>query len=139
MTLNSSPGYLRVVRASAWYDVAATAAFATPWTFAWLRGQLNALAPVLGVAPVPVFDPTQLLFANLMGSVVLVWAAVRLWRTQAEFGVFDGIARVLFAVWQFYAIQGGASALIWPFLVAEVGFGVAQLLPVGRGVVLRRR
>ncbi|WP_406178411.1 hypothetical protein [Streptomyces sp. NBC_00996] len=30
----SHPTYLRVVRASAWYDLVVTAGFAAPWTYA---------------------------------------------------------------------------------------------------------
>jgi hypothetical protein len=54
---------------------------------------------------------------------------LRLTRTRPEHGLFDGVARVLFAVWEGYAARHGATGLLWLFLVAEVGFGVAQLVP----------
>lgn len=130
IAIPQSPGYLRLIRASAWYDIVATAAFATPWTFAVLHQQMNATALALGASPLPAFEPVHMLFANLLGSVVMVWSAVRLWRTQASHGLFDGIARVLFALWQGFALLKGASILIWPFLIAELGFGVAQLAPI---------
>lgn len=125
-------GYLRIVRASAWYDVFATAAFATPWTFDAFWRLMNATAITVGITPLPGFDPVHMLFANLLGSVVLVWAAVRLWRTEVAYGLFDGVARVLFSLWQAVALYHGASALIWPFLIAELAFGAAQLLPATR-------
>ena len=44
----SPAAFRRVVRASAVYDVLATAAFATPWTFAWNWRQLSELNVRLG-------------------------------------------------------------------------------------------
>ncbi len=133
MNMPSTHRYLRIVRASAWYDIFATAAFTTPWTFDAFRHVMNATAIAVGTAPLPGFDPVHMLFANLLGSVVLVWSAVRLWRTQAAYGFFDGIARLLFSLWQAVALYHGASALIWPFLIIELTFGAMQLLPAIRG------
>jgi hypothetical protein len=124
--------YLRTVRASAWYDVIATALFVTPWTFDVFWRVMNRISASLALAPMPAFEPMHVLFANLLGSVVLVWAAVRLWKTTPVYGLFDGIARALFALWQAVALYQGASLLIWPFLVAELAFCVAQLLPLLR-------
>lgn len=133
LSLPSTPRYLRIVRASAWYDLFATAAFATPWTFHALWQSMNATAAALGIAPMPTFDPAHVLFANLMGSLVLVWATLRLWRTEPVHGLADGVGRTLFAFWQAVALLHGATVLIVPFLVVEVAFGVAQLGPVVRG------
>ena len=33
----SESTFVRIVRASAWYDLIVSAPFATPWTFAWLH------------------------------------------------------------------------------------------------------
>jgi len=131
--MSHSSRYLKIVRASAWYDIVATASFVTPWTFEVFWRVMNQIAANLALAPMPVFDPIHVLFANLLGSVVLVWAAVRLWQTMPGHGAFDGIARALFALWQAVALHQGASALIWPFLAAELAFGSAQLLPLLRG------
>ncbi|MFR9797998.1 hypothetical protein ACL02U_19155 [Streptomyces sp. MS06] len=123
------PAYLRLVRASAWYDLAATAAFATPWTYAVLHGALSSLSSAWGLGALPAADPLQTLYANLMGSVVLVWSLLRILRPLPEYGLFDGAARTLFAAWQAYALAQGATRLLWFFLVLEVSFGAAQLLP----------
>jgi hypothetical protein len=125
----NSPGYLRAVRASAWYDLVITASFATPWTYALLHDGLSALSTALGLGLLPAPDPLQTLYANLMGSLVLVWAVLRLSRPRPEHGLFDGAARVLFAAWQAYALAHGATALLWAFLVVEVTFGAVQLVP----------
>jgi hypothetical protein len=125
----SSPAYLSAVRASAWYDLVITAGFATPWTYALVHDALSRSGSALGLGALPGLDPVQTLYANLMGSVVIVWAALRLVRTLPLHGLFDGIARALFSTWLAYAPAHGAPRLLWVFFVAEVAFGVIQLAP----------
>jgi hypothetical protein len=123
------PAYLHVVRASAWYDLVVTAGFVTPWTYVLLHRLLTSLGGALGLGALPPVDPMQTLYANLMGSVVVVWAALRIVRPVPVHGLLDGIARALFAMWQGYALAQGVSGLLWLFLVAEVSFGIVQLVP----------
>jgi hypothetical protein len=122
-------GYGRLVRVSAGYDLLVTAGFATPWTYAVVHDALSALGGRLGLGALPPLEPMQVLYANLMGSVVVVWALLRLTRPVPEHGLFDGVARVLFAAWQVYALAHGGPRVLWPFLVVEAGFGLVQLLP----------
>ncbi|NGN67871.1 hypothetical protein G5C51_28720 [Streptomyces sp. A7024] len=124
MTGTTSPAYLRRVRASAWYDLVVTAGFATPWTYELLHGTLGLLG-----GTVPALDPMQVLYANLMGSVVLIWATLRLTGTRPEHGLYDGVARLLFSTWFLYALTQGAPSVLWVFLVVELPFGVVQLAP----------
>ncbi|WP_181923594.1 hypothetical protein [Streptomyces inhibens] len=124
----SRPAWLRVVRASAWYDLVVTAGFATPWTYALLHGALSSLGGALGLGVLPDRDPVQTLYANLLGSVVVVWALLRIVKPLPVHALFDGIARTLFATWQAYAVAHGATRLLWLFFVVEVAFGVVQLV-----------
>ncbi|OMI39564.1 hypothetical protein SPAR_10152 [Streptomyces sparsogenes DSM 40356] len=71
----------------------------------------------------------QTLYANLMGSVVVVWALLRIVKPQPAHGLFDGVARTLFSAWQAYALAHGATRLLWFFFAVEVSFGLVQLLP----------
>ncbi|MCQ6551651.1 hypothetical protein NPS70_00320 [Streptomyces sp. C10-9-1] len=121
--------YLRLVRASAWYDLVVTAGFMTPWTYVLLHRALSWAGEALGLGGMPPLDPVQTLYANLMGSVVVVWSLLRLTGTRAVHGVLDAAARVLFALWQGYALAHGATRLLWFFLVVEVAFGAVQLAP----------
>ncbi|KDN85124.1 hypothetical protein [Kitasatospora cheerisanensis] len=121
--------HLRTIRASAWYDLLVTAPFATPWTFALAHRAMNAAARALGVGELPPPEPVLTLFANLMGSLVVVWALLRLLRPLPVHGLYDGAARVLFACWQAWALAHGATGLLGGFLAVEVAFGVAQLWP----------
>jgi hypothetical protein len=123
------PSYLRVVRASAWYDLVVTAGFATPWTYTLVHDALSSSGNALGLGALPELDPVQVLYANLMGSVVVVWAVLRIVRPLAVHGLLDGVARTLFAAWQSYALAHGATRLLWLFFGVEVMFGLVQLVP----------
>ncbi|GAA4889492.1 hypothetical protein ACFPM3_19205 [Streptomyces coeruleoprunus] len=125
----SRSAYLGVVRTSAWYDLVVTAAFATPWTYALVHGVLSSLGEASGLGVMPARDPMQTLYANLMGSVVVVWALLRIVGPLPLHGLLDAAARTLFAAWQAYALAHGAPRILWPFLVVEVTFGILQLLP----------
>jgi hypothetical protein len=125
----TSTQYRHVVRGSAWYDLIVTAAFATPWSFALVHGLLNALDLP---GELPAFQPVHMLMANLLGSVVCVWAVLRIRDPQALYGRYDAVARFLFAGWQGYALAHGASSILLVFLVMELAWGVAQVLPVSK-------
>ena len=126
--------YLRIVRASAWYDLVATIGFATPWTGAAVLGGLGALSTLLGIpGGMPTFAPEHMLMANLLGSIVTIWAVLRLRHTQQRYGRYDAAGRFLFATWQLYAVAHGANPIILAFTVVEIGFGIAQILPVAQG------
>ena len=129
-----SSKYRSIVRASAWYDLFATAAFATPWTFAALHSVLTLAAQGLP-GSFPAFDATHVLMANLLGSIVVIWAVLRLRDPQQQYGSYDAVGRFLFAAWQIYAVMHGASIIILGFTVLELTFGILQSLPVNRPTV----
>ncbi len=115
--------YLRIVRASAFYDLVVTLPFALPWTFAPLHAAMAALAQAWQLpGQVSALDPLHMLLANLLGSVVVMWSLA----PSVLLGRLDAAARWLFALWQVYAVLHGASAILLLFTVAEIGFGVLQ-------------
>lgn len=120
----------RLVRASALYDLFLTAGFATPWTFALVHGQLSPLNLALGGAALPAFTPFHLLFACLMGSIVLVWSVLRILEPSTRLGRFDGTARFLFTLWMAWCLHATGAPLLWLFIVPEFAWGVAQWWPV---------
>jgi hypothetical protein len=123
--------YRRVVRASGWYDLIVTAAFATPWSFMALHGFLSTLSQALNLpGELPPFEATHMLVANLLGSIVCVWAVLRIRDPQLQFGRYDAVGRLLFAAWQGYALMHGATTLLVGFLVVELAWAVMQLWPV---------
>lgn len=126
MSSFSPAQFRRVVRASAAYDLVVTAPFATPWTFAIAFGQLTALNQALGGQPLPAFGPMHTLFPLLMGSVVLMWAVLRLRAPTVQLGRYDAAARALFSLWMAWAwLQTGAPVLLG-FLLLEAVWAVMQ-------------
>jgi hypothetical protein len=124
---------LHIVRLSAAYDLVVTAGFMTPWTASLVLQAFAALSNALALErPVPALDVTSMLFANLMGSLVMVWSLWRLTQPSRSVGLFDALARLLFAIWQLVAVANGASFLILGFTCLEVGFAIAQALPSDR-------
>jgi hypothetical protein len=127
----SKASYIKWVRVSGWYDLIVTAPFATPWTFVWLYGLLQAAATS---AHLPgEFSPLtagHVLMANLMGSVVVVWSLARAWAPTVLLGRLDGVARLLFASWQIYAVTSGVSAIVLMFTALELIFGGLQWLKI---------
>lgn len=121
--------YRAIVRASAYYDLIVTAAFATPWSFALAHTQLSRLNQWLGGAALPEFSPFHLLFACLMASVVLVWSLLRLLHPQPHHGRYDASARLLFSTWMLWTLHATGAPLLCLFVVPELAWGVAQWLP----------
>ncbi|PMU07211.1 MULTISPECIES: hypothetical protein [unclassified Pseudomonas] len=127
----TSTQYRRLVKGSAWYDLIVTAAFVTPWSFVALHGVLLSVSQALNLSgELPTFEPMHMLMANLLGSIVCVWAVLRIRDPQQVYGRYDAVGRFLFSAWLLYALLHGASSLLVIFLVFELAWGVAQVLPV---------
>ncbi|WP_336446442.1 hypothetical protein [Stutzerimonas stutzeri] len=75
----------------------------------------------------------HVLMANLLGSIVCIWAVLRIRHPRPRFGRYDAAGRLLFSLWQLYALAHGASLVLLPFLLAEVGWMLAQTLPLVGG------
>jgi hypothetical protein len=133
MPMWTSTQYRRVVLGSAWYDLIVTAAFVTPWTFAALHGVLTSVSRAFDLpGELPAFEPMHVLMANLLGSIVCIWAVLRIRDPQQVFGRYDAVGRFLFSAWQLYALLQGASSLLVIFLFFELAWGVVQVLPVDK-------
>lgn len=126
----STETYRRVVRASAWYDLAVALPFATPLTLTISWAALSRLEANLGLAPLPTLTVYGTLFANFFGTVVLVWSVLRLRGDAVQLGRYDAVGRGLFSLWMLVALANGASPLIWAFVALEISFGVLQALPL---------
>ncbi|WP_374436754.1 hypothetical protein [Inhella sp.] len=123
--------YLRWVRASALYDLIVTWPLATPWTLSLLLAQMAALHQQLGLpGQLPVPDALHLLLGSLLGSLVLVWAGLRVWRPSVLLGRLDLLTRVAFLSWELWAAAQGLSPLLLGFAFFEALFGVAQAWPL---------
>lgn len=125
MTLSNA---LRVVRFSAVYDLVVTAGFTFAVTATVILDGLGALHENLGLtgATPDAGDPYTLMFANLMGSVVTVWAVFRIVRPSLIAGAADVAARALFSLGMIAALLQGASPLVLVMLILEIAWALAQ-------------
>ena len=121
--------YRRIFLASAWYDLAVTAAFATPWTLTLVYALFATINTALGLSPLQPLPPEGVLYANFLGSIVTVWSVLRLRTGMVWMGRYDAAARFMFSAAMIHALASGASPLLWGFLVFELTFGILQLLP----------
>lgn len=141
--MDSSPSTraARVIRSSAAYDLVVTAAFALPWTAALALSSMGDLHRAFGLSgTVPVVeDPFTMLLANLLGSIVSVWAVLRILRPEPLLGAADTVARLLFSTWFAYALAQGASPVLVGLLVPEIAWGVLQGATVARALGADRR
>ncbi len=107
--------YRKIVRASAIYDLVVTAPFVTPWSFAIVQYFLNIISPV------PTFEPMHMLFVNLFGSIVIVWAILRIRDPQPIYGFYDSIGRALFSMWFiYYLVLYSINPVTWIFAIFEI-------------------
>lgn len=127
------PTYLRIVRASAFYDLVITAPLATPWTLALVHQLSSHLNVQLGGAPLPAFEAFHMFIGGLLGSVVIVWSLLRLRHADRRLGLYDGVARFLFSGWMAWTLASGGAPVLWLLLVPEFAWGVVQWWPVRGG------
>jgi hypothetical protein len=119
---------LNFVRASAIYDLVITFAFALPFTAKWLFDSLAELHQSLGLTgSLPDSgDAFVVMFANLMGGLVTVWAVYRIVRPSLAAGVADVGGRVFFSIGMLGALAAGASPLVAVMLAMEIVWAVLQ-------------
>ncbi|QLP97211.1 MAG: hypothetical protein HZY79_07165 [Rhodoblastus sp.] len=91
-------------------------------------GQINAALGSPGA--IPVYEPTFGIFGNLLGSIVMVWAILRLRSPEVRFGRYDAACRALYTVWMGYALAQGFSPILIGYILPEIVLCAAQALPV---------
>ena len=120
--------YPKVVRVSAIYDVLMTFPFAFPVLAAWSINLLTEMHTQYSFSgSIPIFLPMHLFFVNLMGSVVLVWSAIRIYTAEPILGLYDSFARFLFSfAMLFYLLGHDATGILWVMFIPELAWGLVQ-------------
>lgn len=121
--------YRKIVRAGGIYDVVATAPLALPGVVSVQLQTLEKIQQGLGLSgQFPVFDPFQLFFLNLFGSLAVIWGVLRIIKPEPLLGLTDGIARaVLSGLMLYYLVVWNIPQVVVLFIVPEILFGVLQL------------
>lgn len=123
-------------RVGAIYDIIVTAGFATPWTASLILGLLAHIHNAFGLpgAAMPEFESFHLFYVALFGIVVTMWSVVRIVWPVPLLIAADTFGRAAFALMFVWALVGGHSAVVVPFLVLEVTFLVFQGLGVRKAL-----
>lgn len=121
--------YRNIVRAGGLYDVIAALPLALPGVVSMQLAALSKVQEGLGLSgQFPIFDPFQLFFLNLFGSLSVIWAVLRIIKPEPLLGLTDGIARaVLSGLMLYYLIVWNVPQVVVLFIVPEILFGVLQL------------
>ena len=123
-------------RVGAIYDIVVTAGFATPWTASLILGLSAHIHNAFGLpgAPMPEFESFHLFYVALFGIVVTMWSMVRIIWPVPLLIAADTLGRAAFSSMFIWALVGGHSAVVVPFLVLEVTFLVFQGLGVRKAL-----
>lgn len=63
-----------------------------------------------------------------MGSVVMIWSALRVYKPEPVSSLFDSFARILFSSWMlYYLLVHNITDVVWLFFVPEISWGVIQI------------
>lgn len=121
--------YWKIVRAGGIYDVVATVPLALPGLVSVQLQTLEKIQQGLGLSgQFPVFDPFQLFFLNLFGSLAVIWGVLRIIKPEPLLGLTDGIARaVLSGLMLYYLVVWNIPQVVVLFIVPEILFGIPQL------------
>lgn len=125
----SETKYRKIVWLGGIYDLIVNLPFALPSVVSMHLATVAKLQTWLGLSgEFPVFDPFQLLFLNVFGSVATIWAILRIAKPEPLFGLTDGAMRaVLSGLMLYYLLVWNVPQIVVLFLIFEVLFGVAQL------------
>lgn len=125
----SEKKYRKIVWLGGIYDLIVNLPFALPIVVSMHLATVAKLQAWLGLrGEFPVFDPFQLLFLNVFGSVATIWAILRIAKPEPLFGLTDGAMRaVLSGLMLYYLLVWNVPQIVVLFLIFEVLFGVAQL------------
>lgn len=125
----SETKYRKIVWFGGIYDLIVNLPFALPIVVSMHLATIAMLQAWLGLyGEFPVFDPFQLLFVNVFGSVATIWAILRIAKPEPLFGLTDGAMRaVLSGLMLYYLLVWNVPQIVVLFLIFEVLFGAAQL------------
>ena len=124
----NKPIYSKVVKFSGIYDVIMTFGFAFPVLAVWNINLFSDVHMQYGFSgSIPKFLPMHLFFVNLLGSVVLVWSAIRIYKPDPILGLYDSFARFLFSFTMvYYLLVHNVTGILWLMFIPEITWGLVQ-------------
>lgn len=123
----------RAVKTSAIYDLVTCLPLAVPGVSTVYLMVLDALNGAVGLGGhVGELSPLAMMFINFLGSLISIWAVLRLINPSWANGLTDVVVRVFFSIAMLNAIFNGVPGLIGVLWLCELGLLLTQAYLVHR-------
>lgn len=133
-------GLQRAVKTSAIYDLVTCLPLALPGVAGLYLGILDSLNGAVGLGGhVGELSPLAMMFINFLGSLISIWAVMRLINPSWGNALTDVAVRTLFSIAMLNAIMGGVPGLVGVLWACELGLLLAQAYFVHRVWQAERR
>jgi len=117
----------RAVRTSAIYDLVTCLPLALPGVAGVYLSILDTVNGAVGLGgAVGELSPLAMMFINFLGSLISIWAVLRLINPSWANGLTDVVVRTLFSIAMLNAIMNGVPGLVAVLWVCELGLLLAQ-------------
>ncbi len=125
----SASSYRSIIKASGLYDALLMLPFAIPGLVVFVFQLIIHIHLSFSLSGfIPDFSPFHLLFVNIMASVSIVWAVLRITTPQPCYALYDSIMRFIIAcLMMFYIQKYDVTQLMYLFLFAELIWAILQL------------
>lgn len=123
----------RAVKTSAIYDLVTCLPLALPGISGIYLVVLDVINGAAGLGgQVGELSPLAMMFVNFLGSLISIWAVLRLINPSWANGLTDVVVRVFFSIAMLNAILNGVPGLIGVLWVCELGLLLVQAYLVHR-------
>jgi len=121
--------YRSIIKASGIYDILILLPFAIPGVVELVFTLINKIHDDLALTgSIPEFSPYHFMFVNIMATISIVWAVIRVRNPSTLYACYDTVARLLIAVIMLiYLIYYDVTQIIWLFFVAEISWAILQI------------
>ncbi len=118
-----------ILAAGALFDLLFSLPIAVPALSAGYIDLLHAINAALGdLLPRPEFGPIELIFANMFGVSICIWAIMRLVQPSAAFAFYDIWMRAgVTMIFLNYALSGTGPIVMYFFLILDIFWTAANI------------
>jgi len=128
MTIRSC-SYRSIIKASGIYDILILLPFAIPGVVELVFTFINKIHDNFALTgTLPEFTPFHFMFVNIMATISIVWAVIRVIKPISLYACYDTVARLLIASTMLvYLLHYDVTQIIWLFFVAEISWVILQI------------
>jgi len=120
--------YHSIIKASGIYDILILLPFAIPGVVELVFTLINKIHDDLALTGLlPEFSPFHFMFVNIMATISIVWAVIRVINPSTLYACYDTAARLFIAaIMLIYIFYYDVTQIIWLFFAAEISWAILQ-------------